>query len=270
MPAHGLSNCSRRGALIHLDRGAHIPERNDPFDDPAAIYGLLRDGSVAGIRGALLTLVHITGSSRRAIGAQMAVLEDGRFAGFLSGACLEPILAAQAILQIAKGRNRIVRLGAGSPFVDVRLPCGGGIDVLIDATVRREVLDAATDHIALRRRFCVASSLDKSCAIVDTESRAGWNGKTFFNVHEPSLRLIVAGSGPELEAVASVARGASIAVNAYTADKTQACRLAASGADAVRVPSFAEIPGIVLDACTALVLVFHEHEWEHAFLTQAG
>ena len=50
---------------------------------------------------------------------------DGSFVGSLSGGCIENAVVAEACEALADGRGRIVRFGAGSPYLDIRLPCGG-------------------------------------------------------------------------------------------------------------------------------------------------
>jgi xanthine dehydrogenase accessory factor len=82
--------------------------------------------AASGMRTALVSLAGIDGGAPRPIGAQMAVAEDGRAVGYISGGCLEGALIAEARVAMAEGHNRLVRYGAGSPYIDVRLPCGGG------------------------------------------------------------------------------------------------------------------------------------------------
>src|SRR5882757_291133 len=127
-------------------------------DDSAAIFGLLGEGHTAGLRGALLTLVDCEGGSARPIGAHMAVLEDGRFTGHLSSGCLEAALAAEAVKQIGLGKNVVLRFGVGSPFFDIRLPCGGSIDILIDVTVTGRQIETAADRLVRRRPFSLLLS----------------------------------------------------------------------------------------------------------------
>src|ERR1044071_3768023 len=69
-----------------------------------------------GLRTALVTLVGVEGGAPRQPGAQMAVAEDGSYAGYLSGGCLEQAVALEARAVIASGVNRLVRYGKGSPY----------------------------------------------------------------------------------------------------------------------------------------------------------
>ena len=77
----------------------------------------------------LCSIVNIEGSFSRRLGAQLAVHADGSVTGSLADGCLERELAAE----VARGGEpRVIRYGAGSPKIDFRLPCGGGLDILID------------------------------------------------------------------------------------------------------------------------------------------
>jgi xanthine dehydrogenase accessory factor len=54
----------------------------------------------------------------------MAVCADGRHLGSFSGGCIEAAIVAEALDCLKAARQ--VRCGVGSPYIDVRLPCGGG------------------------------------------------------------------------------------------------------------------------------------------------
>ena len=77
----------------------------------------------------LCTIVGIEGSFSRRLGAQLAVLPDGTTVGSLSDGCLEAQLATDMRGQAGP---RVIRYGSGSAMVDFRLPCGGGLDILLD------------------------------------------------------------------------------------------------------------------------------------------
>ena len=95
---------------------------------PADILHFAHKHAGAGV--VLVTLVGIAGSSPRALGAQMAVAADGDYRGSFSGGCIEAAIVAEALAVLDDGETRMVRFGAGSPYIDIRLPCGGGIDLL--------------------------------------------------------------------------------------------------------------------------------------------
>lgn len=84
----------------------------------------------AGEPFALVTIVAADGGPRP-VGSQMAV-SAGRTWGFVSGGCVEADVALQGRAAMAEGRARRVVYGWGSPFIDIRLPCGGRIELLVE------------------------------------------------------------------------------------------------------------------------------------------
>src|SRR4051794_10301068 len=100
-------------------------------DDSEALFACAANG------GALCTVTAIDGSWSRRLGAQLAVLPDGSTRGSLADGCLERALAAEAQ---AGGHRRVLRYGADSPFLDIRLPCGSGIEVMVDPAPDRGAL----------------------------------------------------------------------------------------------------------------------------------
>ncbi|MDB6176373.1 XdhC family protein [Paracoccus sp. Z330] len=79
--------------------------------------------------GVLAMLTGIEGRFYRPIGAMMAILPDGRQVGQLSGGCVEGDIALHATQLVKTGQGKTLRYGAGSPYFDIRLPCGSGIEV---------------------------------------------------------------------------------------------------------------------------------------------
>ena len=114
--------------------------------DQRRIFAFLKDRIAAGQACALVTVLAVEGSAMRNPGTHMAVSEDGSFAGSLSGGCIENAVVAEACAALTQRQPRIVRFGAGSPYLDIRLPCGGGLDIhfqpLADGMVARDCLAA--------------------------------------------------------------------------------------------------------------------------------
>jgi len=192
---------------------------------------------------ALCTLVGIEGSFSRRIGAQIAVAPDGRTIGSLSDGCLERQLAADAA---ATDVPILRRYGRGSPLVDFRLPCGGGLDILIDPRPDRAALAAAAGELVARRGTVMPLPLPPGSTGSLPASRR----------YIPSLRVLVFGEGPEFGAFARLAAAMGAEVEAHArADST------GHGLALGRVP-----PGLVADPWTAILLLFHDHEWERALL----
>jgi xanthine dehydrogenase accessory factor len=90
--------------------------------------------SQRGDRIALATVVAVKRSAPRPPGAKMAVNEHGEISGGVSGGCVEGAVAAIADDVLRGGEPHLLHFGiADSEAWDVGLPCGGEIDVWVQA-----------------------------------------------------------------------------------------------------------------------------------------
>ena len=183
----------------------------------------------------LCTIVGIEGSFSRRLGAQLAVLPDGTTVGSLSDGCLEAQLATD--LRAQEGR-RVNRYGSGSAMVDFRLPCGGGLDIL---------LDPAPDRFACREIVRMLDS--RRPAILPLPSPSPLAERRY----HPRLKIVAFGEGPELDAFARLGDAMGLHVELHRKDDLTL------GSPA---------PHVTLDRWTAALLLFHDHEWEAALLEQ--
>lgn len=202
-----------------------------PHEDIAAIAMLASRG------GALCTLVNVEGGYSRGIGSHLAINDQLGIRGTLADDCLEAELVSQARLAGEQGTPRLLRFGAGSPFVDFRLPCGAGIDVLIDPSFPKAAAAGVLAQLENRR--------PASLRLGD-----GWVGQ-----FQPELRLIVLGTQIEASALEQVAEGLGIEMD-------------------VRLPgdriALGQAPqSLEADAFTAIISLFHDHEWERDVLPWA-
>ena len=243
----------------------------DP-DNPASVFELLAAGQKEGIQGALLTITGITGGAPRGLGAQMAVLADGRYCGYVSGGCVEAAVASEAIRAIADGRDVMLRFGAGSPFIDIELPCGGGIDILVHVRPDAAMLKAATTHLDNRQPFSIALHPEQSRArlvpLSPAQARSEWLDGSFVRHYHPLTQLLLIGEGPELSAMIRMGRAAGLPVLAYTT--SEAAALAAGKADAMVTQIMgATLPALPVDPFTAIVFLLHDRSKETRLLQSA-
>lgn len=232
-------------ARIAQDPETLAPEPRAAFlsDDAIDILAFAADALDEGHTAALVTLVEIRGGAARAIGAQMAVRGDGLYCGFVSGGCTEAAVAADAVIALEKGLDRNLRLGEGSPFFDIVLPCGGGITlaihVLRDGGALRQALTALRRRTPVRLRYHPGA---QSLSFEPGEGTSGWEGESFVRAYRPKQRLLLAGTPLEAGAVARVASAAGYEV--VSIERGQA-------------PSPCQ-----LDADTAVALLFHDIDRE--------
>lgn len=233
------------------------PDGNwDPFDDYVLDFAIER--MRAGERAAIVTLAEIDGSSPRPLGAQMAVAESGAWVGYLSGGCIERAVAEEAVDAIQSGRNRRVRYGRGSRYIDISLPCGSAIELVFDVDVPLARLEAIDGQLRHRQ----AAVMDVPIAGPEIE---GSTGPAAFlrRTYLPRRRLVIFGLGPVAVQLTRVAAASGLEVVLHTPDDATA---AAAGTHA-RGNAEAALRGI--DGRSAIVFAFHDHDREERLLPAA-
>lgn len=225
------------------------------FDDYVLDFALaaLR----AGKRAALVTLVGIEGSSPRPLGAQMAVASDGASVGYLSGGCLERAVVAQALEAMEAGASRLVRYGRGSDFLDIQLPCGSAITLHVDVTPTRTGLEDLDRAYRARRESTV------SIGPVDH------SGRLLTRHYRPRTRLLVAGVGAAAVQVLRLGRATGLDTALLSPDEPTRAAGLLEGIQATPLRSTGHAAAFAADARTAVVLMFHDHDWEDELLAAA-
>jgi xanthine dehydrogenase accessory factor len=193
----------------------------------------------------LCTIVGIDGSFSRRVGTQLAVDPKGARVGDMADRCLDAELANQAREAMATSAPRLLRYGKGSPMVDFRLPCGSGLDIRIDPAPDRAALLECLADLGARRATSLALPLPEDAPPDLLCERR----------YIPGLRLVLLGAGSECAALLRLARAQGIAAE---------WREAGEGLALGRPPE-----GLPVDPWTAVLLLFHDHEWEHALLEWA-
>lgn len=224
----------------------------------------------AGRPAALITIVGLDGPFSRPRGAQLAVSGDKRFAGSISGGCLEQALTEEAQIAMREGTNRTLRYGTGSPYLDVRLPCGGGIDLYVDVNVTRALLQRAIALGRARHSFSLLfdPASERSSLRIQEHEAAPKPGE-FARRFDPKLRIVLAGRGWEIVAMSQLAQTADceLVVASQESATLDFCRPYADQLIQLTVPKApADLP---LDEHTAVACLFHEHEWEAPLLLKA-
>jgi xanthine dehydrogenase accessory factor len=213
----------------------------------------LLDWRREGMRTALLTLVRIDGASPRPLGSQIAVAEDGRAMGAITGGCAEQALVLDALAAIARGQNHVEVYGEGSRFKDIVLPCGSGIHVAFDVT-----LDVRTLSGFVAARKARRQSVYNFVA----------PGYAYEHTYLPQLRTVILGRGNIVPVLAQFASLSEMQAMVWSADETTFERSAPfAQVSGLRAPS--DWDQKLLDPYTALISLFHEHDYEPDILEAA-
>ena len=203
-------------------------------------------------------------------GTIMGVAQDGRFAGSLSGGCIENAVVAEALEVLKEGKSRIVRFGAGSRYLDIRLPCGGGLDLLFQPLADGSLAEACLTAIAARQPFSIASDGDRAKLVVDWRKPAfDPQTKTAVFGHWPEPLLQIIGHGAGVEALAMLARTNGCSTRILTPDTRIVEQLAASEVDATLLERTSQTDALRSDPWTATIFLFHDHDWEIELMERA-
>lgn len=235
---------------------------------PLDVLRFVADCAAAGTPCVLVTLVGIEGGSSRGIGAQMAVAQDGRRVGSLSGGCVEDAVAAEAMEALADGWGRVVRYGIGSPYIDIRLPCGGGIDLLFTPAPDPAAITGVIAMLEAREPAVLTLDCDGARLAADATPQA-WNGTAITHAYQPPLRIHVLGQGEDLTAFARLGAAYGAQIQALTPDRHTCESLVSQGIAATTLHTRTHLPDIASDAWSAIVFLFHGRDWEEHLLPQA-
>lgn len=233
-----------------------------------AIFRFLVETAERGERAVLVTLTDVVGGAARSPGTHMAVSESGASIGSFSGGCIEAAVTGEALATLANGRARRVRFGAGSPYIDIRLPCGGGIDLLFTPTPPANAMRQALQRLEARETVGLLLS-DKGACDVTADSATGWTPHGFAAYHKPAPGLLIAGHGEEVLSLARLAFASTMPVTVHSPDEETLQRAAEIGAKTNRLISTDADAGFIIDPFTAVIFLFHDHDWEEALLPAA-
>ncbi len=186
----------------------------------------------------LVIVRDVTGGTLRARGALMAVTET-HVAGYVSNGCVDADIIARA----RSGHFGSLVYGNGSPYRDITLPCGGTICVFLVPHPNSHAVERAVSDLDKR----LASSLKLGSVSVDIK---------------PRMCLRIAGRGAAFLALADMAATAGFEVRLQSPDPNISSHVK-------HLTDPLEVLASEDDRWTAVILLFHDHDWEPSILSQA-
>lgn len=197
-------------------------------------------------RFALAVITGVEGPSYRPRGAAMLIDASGQTTGSLSSGCVEGDVVLRAQQAMASGQGTVLRYGRGSPFIDITLPCGGGLDIGIVPNPDRSAFQLAAAQIARRE----SARLDIAGIAL---------------VIQPQVRFLVFGKGPEAAYFARLAHQAGYPTRLFSPDP-ETLSDAGFGDEVI---STAWPESLKTDARTAVTVFYHDHDREPPILAHA-
>ncbi|WP_299907421.1 XdhC family protein [uncultured Paracoccus sp.] len=234
----------------------------DPLAEAAAATG---DVALAIITG-------VEGPSYRPVGAVMAVIPEGEdhgLVGTLSSGCVEADIAHHARQALAEGRPRSIRYGRGSPFIDIQLPCGGGLQILLLPRPDRELLHEITLRRSARQVCVLRIDTETGAITLQDDGQTGFDGGDFILRIEPELRFLVFGKGPEAFTFAALTQSVGYPSLLLSPDPETLDSAASAGCPTRQLVRPGWPVDLEVDGWTAILLFFHDHDWEPLILKGA-
>lgn len=168
----------------------------------------------AGHRVLLATVARTWGSSPRPVGSMMALRNDGRVVGSVSGGCIEDDLihrytTAYGGPGLPEGAPEVIRYGVSADEAHrFGLPCGGTLELILEfmpaAPPLRQLLVQLDNGQLMRRQLSLADGA------VDLEPTAApeqfcFDGRHMINTLGPGYRMLLIGAGALAEYLATMA-----------------------------------------------------------------
>jgi xanthine dehydrogenase accessory factor len=223
----------------------------------------------------LVTVARTWGSSPRPPGSLLAVrADDARFAGSVSGGCVEDDLSARlAAGGASQTLPRIERYGV-TPDQTHRfgLPCGGRLDLVVEqlasAGPLRHILQAMHARRLTARRVCLATG-EASLHAAERAQNFSFDGENLVKVFGPAWRLVLIGAGQLSRYVAQMAQALDYEI--IVCDPREEYATQWQAADAVldtRSPDEA-VSEHARDARTAVIALTHDPKLDDLALMEA-
>jgi len=234
------------------------------------VLSFLSERGSHGENTVLVTVCAVEGSSMRNPGTIMGVAPDGRYAGSLSGGCIENAVVAEALDMLKADVSRVVRFGSGSPYVDIKLPCGGGLDLHFQPLKGNDLATQAHAAITARQPFSIVLEANRA-QVVSGYRNTSFDPQSGMGVfgYWPAAKLLIVGHGAGVKTLSGIARQLGCEVAVLTPDLQLQTQLVARSIDVKRLDRTTQTELLHSDPWTAIVFLFHDHDWEIDLMARA-
>ncbi len=220
------------------------------------------------------TIVRTWGSAPRPIGSLVAVRDDGRIAGSVSGGCIEDDL-------IAKVREKTMQLGhpervkygiTAEEANRFGLPCGGTLELVLEPIAEISQLEQLVAGLSGGRR--IERILDMATGAVTlaepgAADTLALDEHTLRTVHGPRWRLLVIGAGQMTEYLASMALALDYDVTVCDPREEYALGWKVAGTHLSRDMPDDTVLAMHCDRHTAVVALTHDPKLDDLALMEA-
>ncbi|MFT4717299.1 MAG: xanthine dehydrogenase accessory factor [Paracoccaceae bacterium] len=219
--------------------------------------------------GVLAVIIGVQGPSYRPVGAMMCIFPNGERTGSLSSGCIEADLVLHAKSALENGRPKSIVYGLGSPFIDIELPCGGGLEILLIPNPDTAILAQLTARRNQRLACSVVIKTKTGTFELAEVQPTKRDSDTFVVRLLPDINFFIFGKGPEASTFAALVQSTGYENLLLSPDNEtlNAARQLNGASRHLKSPQFPT--DIAPDKWSAIVLFFHDHEWEPEILLGA-
>jgi xanthine dehydrogenase accessory factor len=237
-----------------------------------------RDWLAAGEHVLLATVARTWGSSPRPVGSMMALRNDGRVVGSVSGGCIEDDLihrytTAHGGGELKQRAPEVVRYGISADEAHrFGLPCGGTLELILEFDPSWQSLDellAQLDTGSLVRRRLALETGQVTLAPTATPELFSFDGEQMLNTLGPGYRMLMIGAGALAEYLATMAlfNGFKVAVCDPRPEYMQAW--AVNGVERIAGMPDDVVRDFAVDLRTCIVALSHDPKLDDLALLEA-
>lgn len=216
----------------------------------------------------LVTLIGVEGSSPRPLGSQIMVSTSGTCLGYITGGCAEAAIKTEALEVIKSGQSKTVRYGEGSPYKDITLPCGSGLDIHFAPNLDVSVIEAIHTQRAARKPTALRLNLETGFGERGEfgDALCSLSANQFYRPYTPELRLNMIGKGPTVPALAKLAYLSGFRVSIASPEPDTLHAVKSPLIQKIMINTAKNAVMETPDPWTAIALLFHDHDWEYPVL----
>lgn len=228
----------------------------------------------AGQRCQLVTVMQTWGSSPRPAGATLAICEDGRVVGSVSGGCIEDDLIERVCREGMPGTApQVVTYGIDAEQAHrFGLPCGGTLQLALEPLSEQsriaELLQRLARHELVARRLDLASG-----AVSLAPAAAGMvlqvSAQALTTIHGPRWRLLIIGAGALSRFLAGIAVGMDYQVTVCDPREEYRAGWQVEGVQLLHAMPDDLVQEMRLDSRSAVVALTHDPKLDDLALMEA-
>ena len=227
-----------------------------------------------GLRCELITVLKTWGSSPRPEGSMLAICEDGRVVGSVSGGCIEDDMIARARDEgLSRSQPGIVTYGMTADEAHrFGLPCGGTIELAIEplsqsSRIGELLTRLEAGELVARRLDLQTGGITLSTALPSQSMQV--SSSTLVTQHGPRWRLLIIGAGQLSRFVAQIAQGMDYAVTVCDPREEYRDSWQVAGVELVTGMPDDVVQAMKLDSRCAVIALTHDPKLDDLALMEA-